>query len=980
MSEENVASEGVSLGGEGKALEKLGFWLATGIAVLTGALASFGIVTGDIERIIRNTPDAALIWIAFIGFGVIAGVIVNRSGAASRKLEGTSLFMAAIGTLSIALVAGWSLTLGPSVDVENRLATEPIREAFLRSVFWTFAFVGLVWALTSLASRLDEQHLERLFHPWVGFSALVVIALVVPPLLVAWPWVFAIVMTGLGLGALVWLLGKIKEKSSGSSNYLVLAVGRTAGHLSRFSRWLSLAVRYRIEPQEDAWTHAKSAIMFINVVLVGLIAGMLLSEANPPSNITFLISSVVAYGMAWAGWRRLRRRMLLVDRFGTPDGPLILLLTLVWAFVGALLVESWAGAVLAVALWLVVYGILLTQVKTSSGQGERKLSLSLSAGLLVIGFLAFLAGVAGFFVLGVANAGAQDRPKVTASLVRDGGTLSATASIAASGLRSDEHVVITVEGLNSQRELSDVAAGPGSRIRDVDLTTKEESEDLDFSQVLHLSRVGADETGNVSAEISVPISTGVYERIRVSAFIAKIDGPDLISRLETARTQIRDELARQNEVLDEFRKVYQTADFDLATVLLSSVDEESPDGKKLLDSARTQQAVAETPSSRDLFTLLVGAIFPPDNNAVNSGSEVSQITAEESGVENAAQIVEAARNVAYLQRVRAYEAFVLALQETYLLGILADQKSLACDITLLIQEDEIRKAFEPDEGCTPSEPEETQDACDGKPLLSLVEARLSELEEPEGTVAQDNQADAETEAEFCMAVVLAELADWVDGVRSITASQEPPAAPLRSLAVTETLIDAIHNEIHANSYPLGFTDEAAFEVVVNEIRLREEFLSLLSEMSKREDALIRQRRAAAQCNEEGQVYGCVILLLPEVQSRPIITVSPRDGSPSAIDVTITATEVGALDYVILEVTDSTAGDKLLVVVVGPDRAGTIQKTFRVLLPENGDTCIRARLIRGELPTPASPGTTTILKACEPETPAPDEAAVLIGDQ
>jgi hypothetical protein len=149
-----------------------------------------------------------------------------------------------------------------------------------------------------------------------------------------------------------------------------------------------------------------------------------------------------------------------------------------------------------------------------------------SAVLVTIGFVAFSVGLSGFFALAVENTSAKDRPTINASLsIGDSGGLSLDVGVVAAGLRSDEHVLVTIEGLHSEVSLSDVRAGRGeSAYR---LTSFGDS-----AQPLHLSRTGPDQEGSVNLAMVVPVSPGLYERLRVNAFLVSAGSDDILGQIE----------------------------------------------------------------------------------------------------------------------------------------------------------------------------------------------------------------------------------------------------------------------------------------------------------------------------------------------------------------------------------------------------------------------------------------------------------------
>lgn len=926
-------------------VKNLGLWLAGGIGVLTGALTSFGIATGDIQRILRNTPDQALLWIAFIGFGVIAGVIVNRSGETKRRLKGLSLFMAFVGTMAIAIVAIGSLTFGDSLDVQDRLASQALREVALRVVFWTFVFAAAAWIATSALEAMKENR-EAAFHPWIASVLVGSAALLVPPVGRAWPGVVAVIAICLVLGSASWALDRFSTSTPESPP-------DGFGRALAFIDWFTLASRYRFARSSyRTFVAATGALAF--VLISGVFAGILLSESNPPSWPAMIAATILGFALARLGWRFIRLQLLLVGRFNTPDGPLIVLLTLIWMFSSILMIATWVGAVIAIGIWLVVMAVLVAHV-SSDGQDDadepRRLGVSLSAGLLVVGLLAFVAGVAGFFQLGVSNARAQDRPNVTASLERKDGALYVSGSISASGLRASEHVVVAVEGLHSRLELSDVVAGPGSRLHDVELGT-DDLNDLDFAQVLHLSRIGADAAGDASTRISIPLSVGLYERVRVSAFIAKPDGPDLISQLESVGNEIREERGRQSAVLDQFSQDFTTGDEMLARTVLFAVESSTPEGRDLLDAATSGDRVPPRRASGDLVRQIWSAVIPPDEQSTESRLP-PQVTADQSAVPNAARIVEAIWSAVESQRKQAYATLMTVLEDDPLEVLLDENSQVGCGIrSVVVPAESASKGSITDVECEGGD-DEAEDFVECKGSLidhltavrATLENRLSEESPPE-----------EIPERACLDVALQRLKQLSNELNSLAVDSQTPMLSPGIVEAVETFEQAIENEIVAYSNRLAFTQEPALAVLASEIRERARFVSLLQIQRDREQAVVSQRRAAAQCNEEGQIYGCVILLLPEVQSRPVIDVEFPDGE--AVTVTVRAAEMARSDEVVVEVISIDDSRLLMTAVMGPDQDGTVERTYTVATSNTTEICVGATIKR-EAANLEPPTTTTV---------------------
>jgi len=205
-----------------------------------------------------------------------------------------------------------------------------------------------------------------------------------------------------------------------------------------------------------------------------------------------------------------------------------------------------ASGVLLLALYVnspragvVVAGVLVAIVALS--WVGWPLRFSVSAVLVTVGFVAFSVGLSGFFALAVENTSAKDRPTINASLSVGGdGGLSLDVGVVAAGLRSDEHVLVTIEGLHSEVSLSDVRAGRGeSAYR---LTSFGDS-----AQPLHLSRTGPDQEGSVNLAMVVPVSPGLYERLRVNAFLVSAGSDDILGQIEELDRSVAQEQADRAE-------------------------------------------------------------------------------------------------------------------------------------------------------------------------------------------------------------------------------------------------------------------------------------------------------------------------------------------------------------------------------------------------------------------------------------------------
>lgn len=196
--------------------------------------------------------------------------------------------------------------------------------------------------------------------------------------------------------------------------------------------------------------------------------------------------------------------------------------TIAWTGVG------WSASLLILSGWFAIGALL--RVFWPPRIQPRAL-------LLVFGFISFFVGLGVVFNLAVENTSAKDRPTITAEIVEIDNTFTLNVNVVAVGLRNDEHILVTVEGLNREEVLSDVRAGR---------TTDDPRPGVDSLQTMYLSRTGPDENGKVELEIKVPLSPGLYERLKISAFLASPGGDDPVGQLESLQREIRLETERRD--------------------------------------------------------------------------------------------------------------------------------------------------------------------------------------------------------------------------------------------------------------------------------------------------------------------------------------------------------------------------------------------------------------------------------------------------
>lgn len=205
------------------------------------------------------------------------------------------------------------------------------------------------------------------------------------------------------------------------------------------------------------------------------------------------------------------------------------------------LVPTWGAAIAlggALALVIAIQHILRNHEPHLRG-------LVVAGGLVV-----FFIGMAGLFQLAVESTSAKDRPSVTAKFTSAEDSVFIEATALASGLRSDEHVLFLIEGLSLDEPLARHVAGlarAGSLVEKV--------AGSDYTQTIYLSRTGPDENGDVDLSVLAPVSVGLYERMRVSAYLIQNDDTDLSAGEEQARRE-DDAEQRRADAYNERHDVY----------------------------------------------------------------------------------------------------------------------------------------------------------------------------------------------------------------------------------------------------------------------------------------------------------------------------------------------------------------------------------------------------------------------------------------
>ena len=789
-------------------LNSLGAWLAGGVAILTGALTALGIASGDIERVLRNQPREAAIWLAMIGFGILAGAIVWKGAGGNRveRLQGSNLVLAALAVGAIGLFAIWPVLFDASSDSVDVVEQQPWRRVWLVLV-------------------------------------LVLIAL-------------TIILT---------LVGRWAKRSRQAS---------TTGRMADVSQ--------RVDTRLD-----------------------------------------------------LQTRLLEGDRW------LILLSGLGLAYIWLRFVSTGRNAALLVAIWFGLLTLLMF---------KQKIQIEVFTGLLVVGFLSFLIGTGGFFKLGIENTSAKDRPTVTAILHEDErGLLTLDATVHATGLLVSEHVVVAVEGLNSSAVLSDVFAGPGPRLRD---TVADQSlAVLDSVQLLHLSRTGADQSGEVNVELELPIGGGLYERLRVSAFLASPDARDIIGQLESARTRIESELQREADAEVRLRDSLPDSDWQLAQRIFEAALVRDDLGSSLRAVASHHAAGSTTSDAGDsVWTQIrTGLIGPPTTVVRVDPNPLPGATTRTLSDEDDSDPDKEDKELVKPPILASWSSVL-----TPWLSELTDQSQA-------FLAEQLRQAFALMDGLETAASEQLQtsedpSAADPAEAAKALKKVCGHLKiDCERKTTDDEEADLVKLKELrdnynLVEPFASELQDRVDTVGAVADEAARAAMSLLDTAADRYLTDLL-NENHAITYEdTAFSSQAALADVLLEIKSRGTLLSLLDDQERLENEFVRQRRGAQACNETVQRSGCTIVLVPEVQKRPTLeaALSETNGSRT-VNISLTATEVSASDFVHLTVLigeSDTVVEHALEAIVGASRPGKLAEDFPVRLPASATyVCAWATLNR-----------------------------------
>ena len=134
---------------------------------------------------------------------------------------------------------------------------------------------------------------------------------------------------------------------------------------------------------------------------------------------------------------------------------------------------------------------------------------SLKLSVIFLSVVLFALGMFGAFSVAVEAKTAKDRPNISLAFEGDDSSPTLQVTVKAAGLRTDEHIALTVRGF-------------GSRLSNrEDIPARFECGDR--CVLLHAYRVGGDSAGVVDKAIDLPITVGDFSRFEVQGFVCSGD-------------------------------------------------------------------------------------------------------------------------------------------------------------------------------------------------------------------------------------------------------------------------------------------------------------------------------------------------------------------------------------------------------------------------------------------------------------------------
>lgn len=255
---------------------------------------------------------------------------------------------------------------------------------------------------------------------------------------------------------------------------------------------------------------------------------------------------------------------------------------------------------------LIVAGALALALGVVRSLGT--LRLSFRELIVLTGFVAFFIGLGGMVQLGARSKATKDRPRVTATLNQTDTGLILEAGVNASGLTNDEHVLVLVEGLSSTEDLDGLRIG-------LNHAPSPKLPTYDYAQELQLHRVGPDEDGKIDVPIKVNVPPGLYERVRVTAYITP------------------------SSALEQLRRELDRAERRAAATNATDADRQRAGEKRSEYSEEANRRCSEVLQDRACVSLLVPQSIGRPNVSAKWASGVNQVDVEVNGSEMSAEDV-----------------------------------------------------------------------------------------------------------------------------------------------------------------------------------------------------------------------------------------------------------------------------------------------------------------------------------------------------